>query len=270
MLCPSGCDELGRAWPCGNLTGNQGTGGCEGLSTLPRKSQELHRLHRLHRRGLSRFFRSATMDGVLRHCEQGTHFRVGCFIDWVLCHPGTVMVTSRRIFIVSASSGTDCPSRPCPCFQSVLLGQRSSILLRICSALVMASVMPHSRAGHGLSPTSPVFPDSIEETPRSRWYFMLLFAVRTDHDVAALESTLDVLRMDYHVHPASTSQVVKNEFIFHNVAPLDPGQLVAHAACPMSSTPHPQKRGTVGQERKPAPKVPQTLGPWDSNVGQFQ
>src|SRR5215475_14561590 len=194
-------------------------------------------------------------------------FRVGCFIDWVLCHPGTVMVTSRRIFIVSASSGTDCPSRPCPCVQSVLLGQRSSILLRICSALVMASVMAHSRAGHGLSPTSPVFPDSIEETPRSRWYFMLLFAVRTDNDVAALESTLDVLRMDYHVHPASTSQVVKNEFIFHNVAPWDPGQRVAHAACPMSSTPHPQKRGTVGQERKPAPKVPRTLGPWDSNVG---
>ena len=67
---------------------------------------------------------------------------------------------------------------------------------------------------------SPVFADLIEETQRSRWYFMLLFAVRTDHGVAALESTLDVLRMDYHVHPASTSQVVKNEFIFHGVAPI--------------------------------------------------
>ena len=44
---------------------------------------------------------------------------------------------------------------------------------------------------------------------------MLLFAVRADHGVAALESTLDVLRMDYHVHPASTGQVVKNEFLFH-------------------------------------------------------
>jgi|SRR5215472_10096435 len=67
---------------------------------------------------------------------------------------------------------------------------------------------------------SPVFADLIEETQRSRWYFMLLFAVRTHHGVAALESTLDVLRMDYHVHPASTSQVVKNEFIFHGTAPI--------------------------------------------------
>ena len=66
----------------------------------------------------------------------------------------------------------------------------------------------------------PVFADLIEETQRPRWYFMLLFAVRTDHGVAALESTLDVLRMDYHVHPASTSQVVKKEFIFHGVAPI--------------------------------------------------
>ena len=33
-------------------------------------------------------------------------------------------------------------------------GQRSSILLRICCALVMASAMAHSRAGHDLTPIS--------------------------------------------------------------------------------------------------------------------
>src|SRR5215469_3212864 len=94
---------------------------------------------------------------------------------------------------------------------------------------------------------SPVFADLIEETQRSRWYFMLLFAVRTDHGVAALESTLDVLRMDYHVHPASTSQVVKNEFIFHGVAPIGswPECSTLAPRCPISPTPHPQKRGTV-------------------------
>jgi hypothetical protein len=77
---------------------------------------------------------------------------------------------------------------------------------------------------------------------------MLLFAVRTDHGVAALESTLDVLRMDYHVHPASTSQVVKNEFIFHrSLLSLDPGWSVAlwSVTVPFSQPPHPLKRGTV-------------------------
>src|SRR6516164_11456936 len=70
-----------------------------------------------------------------------------------LCRPGRLpLILWLTSYPHSASSGTAPVFRLPRCAQSVLLGHRSSIISRMRLAFSIASLMAHSRAGHGLAP----------------------------------------------------------------------------------------------------------------------